>query len=316
MIFTWARQLREAGVLSMNRRNAEYIMRCNPRSAFPLVDNKLQTKEVAARFAVPTTAVFLVVKNHGDIPKTEAVLGDQREFVIKPARGSGGSGIVLIVDRGKQGFITQSGETLSREDFTYHLADILSGIYSLGSHEDMVILEALIHPAPVFEEVTYQGVPDVRIITYRGVPVMAMVRLPTRASDGKANLHRGAIGAGIDLATGKTTAAVHRSNVVSTHPDTGKPVSGISVPHWEQMLLMAAVSMDMTGLGFLGMDLAIDRDHGPLLLELNARPGLAIQIANQSGLRARLEKVDKAPPEVFATPASRVEWARNAFKAN
>ena len=314
MIFRWARQLREAGVLSMNRRNAEYIMRCNPRSAFPLVDNKLLTKEVAARFAVPTTAVFLVVKKHGDIPKTESALAEQREFVIKPARGSGGSGIVLIVDRSEKGFVTQSGETLSKEDFTYHLADVLSGIHSLGGHEDIVILEALIHPAPVFEEVTFQGVPDVRIIVYRGVPVMAMVRLPTRASDGKANLHRGAIGAGIELASGKTTAAVHHSDVVTTHPDTGKPVTGIFVPHWEQMLLMAAVSMEMTGLGYLGMDLAIDRDQGPLLLELNARPGLAIQIANQRGLWQRLEKVDKAPPEVFATPASRVTWARNEFK--
>ena len=314
MIIRWARQLREAGVLSMNRRNAEYIMRCNPRSAFPLVDNKMLTKEVAARFSVPTTAVFMVVKNHGDIAKTERALGNRREFVIKPARGSGGSGIVLIVDRSEKGFVTQSGEVLFRDDFTYHLADVLSGIYSLGGYEDVVILETLIHPAPVFEEVSYQGVPDIRIIAYRGVPVMAMVRLPTRASDGKANLHRGAIGAGIDLATGRTTSAVHRSDVVTTHPDTGKPVTGISVPYWEQMLSMAAVSMEMTSLGYLGMDLAIDRDQGPLLLELNARPGLAIQIANQSGLWGRLEKIDKAPPEVFATPQSRVEWARKEFK--
>jgi alpha-L-glutamate ligase-like protein len=314
MIFAMARRLREAGILGMNRRNAEYIMRYNPRSAFPLVDNKLLTKEVAERFGVPTTSVFLVIQNHGDITKTEHALGDQREFVIKPARGSGGSGIVLIVDRSKQGFITQNGESLSREDFTYHLADVLSGIYSLGGHEDVVILEALIHPAPVFEEVTYQGVPDVRIITYRGVPVMAMVRLPTRASDGKANLHRGAIGAGIDLSTGRTMTAVHRSQVVSKHPDTGKPVGGISVPYWEPMLLMAARSMEMTGLGYLGMDLAIDRDRGPLLLELNARPGLAIQIANRKGLWERLEKVDKAPSQVFATPESRVEWAQKELK--
>jgi alpha-L-glutamate ligase-like protein len=314
MIWGWARRFREGGILGMNRRNAEYIMRHNPRSGFPLVDNKLLTKEVAERFGVPTTSVYLVIKNQGDIIKTEPALGDQREFAIKPARGSGGSGILLIVNREKQGFVTQGGETLSREDFTYHLADILSGIYSLGGHEDVAILEALIHPAPVFEEVTYRGVPDVRIIAYKGIPVMAMVRLPTRASDGKANLHRGAIGAGIDLATGKTITAVHRSQVVSKHPDTGKPVSGISVPYWERMLLMAARSREMTGLGYLGMDLAIDRDRGPLLLELNARPGLAIQIANRKGLWGRLEKVDKALPEVFATPESRIEWAQREFK--
>jgi len=69
----------------------------------------------------------------------------------------------------------------------------------------------------------------------------------------------------------------------------------------------------MTGLGYLGVDLVIDRDHGPLLLELNARPGLAIQLANHSGLFARLQLVDKAPPEIFVTPEARVGWATQTF---
>jgi alpha-L-glutamate ligase-like protein len=143
---------------------------------------------------------------------------------------------------------------------------------------------------------------------------MSMVRLPTRASDGKANLHRGAIGAGIELATGTTVTAVHRSNVITHHPDTGHPVSGIQVPFWEKMLGMAARTLEMTGLGYMGVDLAIDRDRGPLLLELNARPGLAIQLANRQGLRRRLDRVEKAPAEIFATPEARVEWARTSFK--
>ncbi len=152
-----------------------------------------------------------------------------------------------------------------------------------------------------------------RIVVYRGVPIMSMVRLPTRVSDGKANLHRGAIGAGIGLATGTTITAVHRSNVITHHPDTGHPVSGIQVPFWEKMLGMAARTLEMTGLGYIGVDLAIDRDRGPLLLELNARPGLAIQLANRQGLRGRLDRVDRAPAEIFATPGARAEWARKNF---
>jgi alpha-L-glutamate ligase-like protein len=143
--------------------------------------------------------------------------------------------------------------------------------------------------------------------------VMAMVRLPTRASDGKANLHRGAIGAGVNLRDGKTGNAVHGSRVITHHPDTQQAVSGIQIPYWENLLLMAASTCSLTGLGFIGVDLVIDAQHGPLLLELNARPGLAIQLANRQGLRKRLEKVDQAPAQVFATVATRTSWARENF---
>ena len=42
----------------------------------------------------------------------------------------------------------------------------------------------------------------------------------------------------------------------------------------------------------MGADIAIDRDHGPVFLELNARPGLSIQIANLDGLLGRLQRVE------------------------
>lgn len=257
---------------------------------------------------------YQVIECHGDISALAGKLGSQNQFAVKPARGSGGSGIILVMDRQGQTFITQSGKAISREDFVHHLSDILSGIYSLGGLEDRVIVEALIHPEPVFAAVTYQGVPDVRVVVYRGVPVMSMVRLPTRASDGKANLHRGAIGAGIELHSGITLTAVHRSQVITHHPDTGNPVSGIQVPYWDRMLLMAARTWNMTGLGYIGVDLVIDRERGPLLLELNARPGLAIQMANRSGLLKRLACIEKAPTVIFASSESRVAWAREAFK--
>jgi alpha-L-glutamate ligase-like protein len=145
---------------------------------------------------------------------------------------------------------------------------------------------------------------------------MAMVRLPTRSSDGKANLHQGAIGVGIDMDSGKTLQGVHGSLVIEHHPDTGNPVSGIQVPYWEKMLGMASRSSEMTGLGYVGVDLVVDQSQGPLLLELNARPGLAIQIANRDGLYGRLKRIDLAPPEIFETLDSRVAWARESFKTS
>ena len=315
MILDGFRGLRDAGVLGINYRNAGYIMAHNARSRFPLVDDKVQTKRLAEKFGIPIPELYAVVENHGDIAKLPEILGKRREFVIKPARGSGGSGIILIQDRRDEGFVTQSGRVMSMDDFAYHIASILSGIYSLEASEDAAIIEALIHPDPVFDRVTFQGgVPDERVIVYRGVPVMAMVRLPTEASDGKANLHQGAIGAGIDIGSGVTLTAVHRSRIVSRHPDTENSVSGIQLPHWDKLLTMAAAATEMTGLGYLGADFVLDREKGPVLLELNARPGLAIQMANRSGLRLRLDRIDQAPPEIFLTPASRVAWARDQFR--
>jgi alpha-L-glutamate ligase-like protein len=316
MIFQLFKELNDAGILGMNRRNAEYIMRYNLRARFPIVDNKILTKQLAREYGVPTPELYHLIEHHGDMVALKEALGDHREFALKPARGSGGSGIVLIVDRGSQGFVRQSGRIMSGEDFNYHISGILSGIYSLGGQEDVAIIEALIHPAPIFAEVTYRGVPDIRIIVYRGVPVMAMTRLPTRASDGKANIHAGAIGAGIDIGRGMTIAAVHRSKIITHHPDTGNPIEGVAIPYWDSLLLTAAKAFEMTGLGYIGVDLVIDLDRGPLLLELNARPGLQIQMANESGLWRRLESVNHAPLEAFVRTEDRVTWAKKEFTAS
>jgi len=313
MIFKKPSWLHQFGLLGINRRNAEYIMRSNPRSFFPLVDDKFMTKRLAEAYQIPTPLLYHVIENHGDIAGLEKTLRDQSDFVVKPARGAGGSGIVLIADRQASNLVKPNGEVISWMDLTYHIFDILSGIYSLEGLEDRALIEAFIHPDPVFDAVTYYGVPDIRIAVYRGVPVMGMVRLPTRASDGKANLHRGAIGVGINMKEGTTSTAVHRSSIITHHPDTNHPLNGIQVPYWKEMLLMAARTSDMTGLGYLGVDMVIDKVRGPLLLELNARPGLQIQVANQRGLRSRLELIDQAPSGIFTSPEERVEWASKTF---
>ena len=313
MIWKAARYLEELGILGMNRRNAELILQFNPRAFFPRVDDKILTKQLAVENHIPTPPIYHVVEYHGDIAGFEEALSGLCQFVVKPARGSGGGGIVLVTDRLTAGFVKASGEVILKEDLVYHISGILSGIYSLEGLEDRALIEGLVIPDPIFAAITYRGVPDIRIIVYRGVPLMAMVRLPTRSSDGKANLHQGAIGVGIDLNSGRTRRGVHHSLVIDGHPDTGNPVSDIPVPYWEKMLWMAARSSEMTGLGFLGVDLVVDRDQGPLLLELNARPGLAIQIANQDGLYGRLRKIDQAPPGIFETPETRVAWAMETF---
>jgi alpha-L-glutamate ligase-like protein len=205
-----------------------------------------------------------------------------------------------------------SGELVEDDEVRFHCANIVSGMYSFGGHQDVVIVEQRIQFDPLFEPVSYLGVPDLRIIVFLGVPVMAMVRLPTRESDGKANLHQGAVGAGLDLATGVTLSGVCRDKLVDLHPDTGNPIAGIRIPEWEKLLTMAVSCAEATGLGYVGADLVLDRNQGPVLLELNARPGLNIQIANLAPLLPRLQRVEACRAELGGL-SERVQFAMNEF---
>jgi len=302
-------KLKERGVLGINARNARFITRHNPRRLFPLVDDKLKTKELCRQFGIPSPELYGTVEAHGDLRDLPRVLDRYSEFVIKPVRGAMGNGVLVVVGRDGPLYVKGSGVKLSPEDVRHYVSGILSGLYSLSGTNDRAMIEYRVQLHPTFQAISFGGVPDVRVIVFKGVPVLAMLRLPTRRSDGRANLHQGAIAAGIDIATGRTHHAVQSNRLIEVHPDTGNNVIGVTVPHWDEILRIAAVSAEMTGLGYIGVDVVLDAHHGPLLLELNARPGLAIQIANFQGLLIPLEQVERVDTTRLDT-AARIALAR------
>jgi len=308
------KRLKQLGILGINRRNADYTLKYNDRRLYPLVDDKVLTKEKSASAGIPVPELYAIVEIQRQIKDLPPLLDRYGDFVIKPSRGSGGEGIVVISGRSKKMYRAISGRLISGEELGYHVSNILSGIYSLGGQPDKAIIEYRVKADPVFEAVTYLGVPDLRVIVFKGIPVMAMVRLPTRISDGKANLHQGAIGAGIDIADGKTLTAVWNNEIITEHPDTGNSVTGIEIPHWDQILSLASRCYELTGLGYQGVDIVLDRQLGPLILELNARPGLNIQIANRAGLLLRLEKAEENY-QALSDVESRISFAREHFNA-
>ena len=311
-MFGLAKALKANGVLGINARNANYILEYNERRNYPLVDDKALTKQVALKNNVAVPDLYGMIEIQQQVSTLPEMLAPHEDFVIKPANGSQGEGILVITGKAEGLYRKVDGALVGDEDLKFLVTNILSGIYSLGGQPDKALIEYRVKFDPVFEEIAYRGVPDVRIIVFKGVPVMAMVRLPTRMSDGKANLHRGCIGAGIDIATGNTLTAVWKNTIVTEHPDTGNPVSGVQIPQWQNLLEIAAGSYEMTNLGYQGIDLVLDKERGPLLLELNARPGLNIQIANREGLQARLEAVE-AYDRPLTTIAERVAFSRENF---
>ena len=253
--------------MGIGRRNAEFVLQYNPRRNYPRVDDKLLTKKLAIAAGLPVPDLYAVVREEHEIGELHARLAGCKDgFVVKPAHGSGGDGILVLTGRKGDRYRRASGNLMPR-------------------------------------------------VVFLGVPVMAMIRLPTRQSDGKANLHQGAIGVGIDLPTGTTRRGVFGTEVVREHPDTEHPLVGLSIPHWDDLLEMSARCCDLSGLGYIGVDFVLDRDRGPMILELNARPGLAIQIANGNGLLHRLRQVEalRDGPGLPATSAERAAFARTEF---
>ncbi|MBN2270957.1 MAG: alpha-L-glutamate ligase-like protein [Sedimentisphaerales bacterium] len=288
-LFAWPGELRRRGVLGINRRNIEYLFSLNARRLYGLVDDKIITKSLCAEIAVPVPQTYAVINRFGAFKALAATIGQRQEFVVKPAKGSGGRGILIIVGRNGGKFRTANAETVSLDDLHYQISTTLSGLYSLGGQPDRVLVEQRIVPHLLFENLAVGGTPDIRIIVLCGEPVMAMLRLPTKASRGRANLHQGAAAAGIDLDTGRTFGGVCCNRAITVHPDTGAAIEGVSIPYWHRMLEIAGSVSRAVKMGYIGVDIVLDVNHGPLLLEANARPGLSIQIANRCGLLPRLK---------------------------
>jgi alpha-L-glutamate ligase-like protein len=263
------------------------------------VDDKLLTKTLCETEKLPVPETYCAVKNFGQIGEIKDKLDKLNDFVIKPSSGAGGRGVLVITGKKDQYYVKSDDTELAFADIRYHISTIISGLYSLGGQPDTAIIETRIKPHPVFKDIAVEGTPDIRVIVYRGIPTLAMLRLPTALSKGRANLHQGAIAAGIAMSSGITRGGVWKNRAINFHPETGVSIIGVEVPFWEVIIETSIKLFDILELNYFGVDFVLDIDKGPVLLEANARPGLAIQIANRIGLAKRLEFIDQFAPPIM-----------------
>ncbi len=310
-------ELRALGVVGINMRNARFLLPNNPRRLYELVDNKLRTKALAEEHGMTVAETYGVIRTPHQARRVVQMLEGKESFVIKPTRGSGGKGIMVIDRRVDDKFIKPSGVEVTAGDVENHVSNILAGLFSLGGKRDDALIEYRVNAAKIMTDLSYQGAPDIRVVMLHGYPVMAMLRASTKESDGRSNLHQGALGIGIDIATGMSVRAIHHGRSVVQHPDLGVDVVGIQMPEWEQILEMAVTCQEMTGLGYLGVDIMIDEELGPLMIEVNARPGLAIQLANGIGLLKRLEPVsEEHQRSPGADLRTKIAFSKKHFRAD
>ncbi|HKZ90453.1 MAG TPA: sugar-transfer associated ATP-grasp domain-containing protein [Thermoplasmata archaeon] len=277
-------------VLTMNVRNREYIAKYNPPERFAYL-TKARAKDLLASHGVPVPETHILLEGREDLGRLEAFLREARAFVVKPAQGHGGEGILVVRSRRADGFDTNQGP-MSAEDIVEHAQYVLTGAFG-GDGGDVVLVEALVEQHASLRELVPEGLADVRVIALLGFPAMAMARLPTRESKGRANLHSGAVGCGIELSTGRIVHATWRGRPVTKHPDTGARIVGTTIPFWSEILDVATQAQVVSGLGYAGIDVVLDAARGPLVLEVNRRPGLEIQNANRAGLLRRLRAIER-----------------------
>lgn len=294
-------------LLGMNARNLNYIRPYNRKRAKRLADDKILSKRVLKKGGIPVPKLLAKIRTAEELENFDWT-SLPSSFALKPNRGYGGGGILVVYGRKKPSrkelklcqegeviepaWVKADGKKITVSDLKNHILNILDGAYSLANMPDIAFFEERLTLLKLFKPYAYKGIPDIRVIVFNRIPVMAMLRLPTKESGGKANLQQGGIGVGIDLATGVTTTAVlGKGAIIDYVPGTRMLLSGVRIPYWKDILLLAVKAQEISGMGYLGADVAIDRERGPVFLEINARPGLAIQVANLSGLKERLNRI-------------------------
>lgn len=291
--------MKVSSILGLNARSLTYLTPLNKPKARRIADSKLIMFRTLKRAGIPTPGVYKRFKEPRDVFDFNwESLPDS--FALKPSRGFGGEGIIVVKKRaiGEKGkkiptiWVTTQRKRISDEDLKLHTLDILEGAYSMKNIPDVAFVQEYVGRHKTFRRYAYRGTPDIRVIVYNKIPVMAMLRLPTKESGGHANLHQGAIGVGIDIATGITTKAIWHGTEIKYKPETNRKLHGIKIPHWTSCLEIAVKAALISGLGFAGVDIVLHPEKGPMVLELNARPGLQIQLANMAGLKKRLERVE------------------------
>jgi alpha-L-glutamate ligase-like protein len=282
-------------VLGINGRNRDIIYRHNTKQFLRLAADKLAAKDAMTALNVPVPKTLLTMKNHADIVNLSDCINRHTCFALKPNKGSQGKGILVI--RGKKDgvWLGSGGKKWSLKALEDHVSEILSGSYSQSGDSDLAYIEPLLTQDAILQDIAPDGLCDIRIVVAKGKAVTCMLRMPTKLSGGKANLHQGAIGVALDLMTGKSVAARHHGKEITTHPDTGMNLLQISIPNWASIIEISERCYQAVPLAYLGVDVCIDNVKGALILEVNGRPGLEIQnITNRGFYHDLVAKIETA----------------------
>lgn len=281
------------GILGVNKRFLKYIKPLNPQKDIKLADSKLKTKNLLKNLDIPYPKLIDVIKNRKQLKNYDFSKLYWQDFVIKPNKWSKGKWIMIcsVKKLNDEFFIKVWNKLLSQDEFKKYLIDILDWKYSLTLWNDIILIEEKIEPSDEFKIFCEYWLADIRLIVMNLVPVMAMLRYPTLKSWWKANIAAWWIWFWIDIWTWKIVS-MYKDRIIYTKnfPKEYQQFYNKTIPYWDDILLYSSQIQYFTNIWYLWLDWVISKKW-PMLLEINARAWMEIQLVNWEWLEKRLRKI-------------------------
>lgn len=330
------------GILWLNKRNIDYIKKRNPKKQIRLANSKYHTKKFLSERGIPVPQTLWIIKNRKKLFQYNFSQLKTKNFVIKPNQWSKGRGVFIIkkiedqqsnankkkgrihkrLDKRQEFLYSYKQELFEEQKFSINkktitdkelkqqLVSIIDGQYSIGSKNDVILIEELIKPSKDFWPFCEYGLADIRVICFNLVPVAAMLRMPTKKSGGKANLAQWGIWFWIEISSGKIIAMKGKTTIYhESFPEEYGSFFHKKIANREDILLYSSSIQYFTNIWFIWLDRVLT-PQWPKILEINARAGLEIQNITLSPLENILSKIEDLN---ISTPEKGVEIAKSLF---
>ncbi len=331
------------GILWLNKRNINYIKKRNPKKQIRLANSKYHTKKFLAERGIPVPQTLWVIKNRKKLFQYNFNKFKTENFVVKPNQWSKWRWIFIIkklkereanntlkgqwsrhkwLKKRREIIYSYKEELFNNQLFIVNkkklsdrwlkqqLVSIIDGQYSIGSKNDVILIEELVKPSKEFLPFCEHGLADIRIICFNLVPIAAMLRMPTKKSGGKANLAQWGIGFGVDISSGKIVSMKNKKRIhYESFPEEFTSFFHKKINNRDDMLLYSSSIQYFTNIGFIGLDRVLT-PQWPKILEINARAWIEIQNITLKPLESILSKIEDLN---ISTPEKGVEIAKSLF---
>jgi hypothetical protein len=228
-------------------------------------------------------------------------------FFAKPISGAHGVGGIAVnsFNPGNDTLLIRTGQQVPVHDFVANLLQVDKSGY---------LFQECLMPHPAIKEICGDSLSSVRMIVFLSDDgprlLRAIWKIPRglNMTDNFAHGTSGNLLGQIDLKSGSVVEVVQgvgaSRSLAKVHPDTGKPLTGVILPNWEDSVkICLSTAMALPGLRLQSWDVAMCPD-GPLLIEVNATGDLdLVQYAYRAGFfNTELRRVLVHKPLFTARP--------------